>query len=71
MKDLRYCVDYFNELDTLAKDKISEMENGGIKHAFQEAMKAIKLSHLENKKSIIKEKMIEVCSYVVRNDLDG
>ena len=69
-QDLRYDPEYFDELDILAKRKISEMENNATKEAFQQAMRAIKASHLEDKKSMIKTQMGEITIYVINNNLN-
>lgn len=70
VEDLRYYPEYFIRLDKVAKDKISEMENDETKRVFQEAMMAIKASHLEDKKNIIKMQMSEIMMYVMNNNLN-
>jgi len=70
VEDLIYCPDYFKRLDNLAKIKISEMEDNEIKRIFQKAIKALQVSHIEDRKKIIDMKILEVSKYVRKNKLD-
>jgi hypothetical protein len=68
--DLRYCPDYFKRLDTLAKIKISEMEDNETKKIFQTAVKVLQASHFEDRKVIIAMQILEVTQYVRKHKLN-
>lgn len=68
--DLRYQLDYFTQLDKIAKVKISEMNNAEEKRIFKSAIDAILMGHISDRKQIIKEQMFEVQRYVRKHKLD-
>lgn len=69
-EDLRYHPEYFTKLDQLAKIKISEMENNEAKGLFQDAIRTIQSSQIENRKEIIMLQIAKVTMHVTTNDLD-